>query len=136
MQAFDAGNVIEPSVERHDARDVVVLHDRDVERVSRGQPDAAMQDLLGALNVTGRDCKDLVDDAEQSIERGLDRVLPLDRHIPMKNLLQYLGVGDETLTIRDRALDQALRVDLVRMRSSDEVHREVRIDEDHAGRSP
>jgi hypothetical protein len=52
----------------------------------------------------------------------------------MEDLLQDLGVGDETLSIGHRTFNQPLGVNLARMWRAHEVHRDVGIDEDHPAR--
>src|ERR1700728_147573 len=48
----------------------------------------------------------------------------------MQELLKDLAARNDPLTFGDQPLDCHLRVELVRMRTSDEVHRDVRVDED------
>ena len=56
----------------------------------------------------------------------------LDRHVAVQDLLQDFGVGDEPLAAGDALFQQAPGRLLVRMSGADQVHGDVRIDEDHA----
>src|SRR5258706_2487854 len=73
----------------------------------------------------------LVDDVKQGIECGLDRLSAADSGVAVQNLLKHLCTGHQPLTTADELLDQALRVSLTRMRRSDQIHRNIRINEDH-----
>src|SRR6266403_1678338 len=75
--------------------------------------------------------KDLIDDIEQGIECGLDRIPAVDGDIAAQNLLKHLCVGHQPLTIADELFQQALRVGFVRMRRADQVHRNIRVNESH-----
>jgi hypothetical protein len=57
----------------------------------------------------------LIDDAEQRVISRLNRIAPIDRRIPMKDLLKNFRVRYEPLTLADQSLQQALRVGLARM---------------------
>ena len=74
----------------------------------------------------------LVDDTEQGVEGGLNRRSTVDGRIAVQNLLQDLDVGDKPFAPRNQSLEGTLRIDLVPVGSADEVHRHVRVDEDHA----
>lgn len=130
-QAFDSREIVESSVEAHDAVNAMSFHDCEVKRVARGQPTASQDDRFRPVDSTGVDGKHFVDDSQQRVEGGLDRIAPIDGDVAVKDLLQHLGVGHESCPLGDVSLEQPLRVSLVRMRSSDEVHRNVGVDEDH-----
>lgn len=49
----------------------------------------------------------------------------------MQDLLEHFGVGHQPIARRHRVAQQPLGLILVRMRSPDEVHEDVRVDEDH-----
>ncbi len=69
--------------------------------------------------------------ASSASKAGLDRIAPVDGDIPVENLLQNLGVGDQTLAHGDGALEQASHVRLVRVLGADEIHRNGGVAEDH-----
>ncbi len=69
---------IEARSEAPDGADALSFHGGDVERVSSREPGAAQEDVLGALHVGAADLDDVVDDAEEGIEGGLDGVAAAD----------------------------------------------------------
>jgi hypothetical protein len=78
----------------------------------------------------------LVHHPEDRVEGRLDRVAPVDRYIAMADLLQHLRVGHEALASGQRGLQQTLSVELVGMRRAHQVHRHIRVDQDHSGEGP
>jgi hypothetical protein len=52
----------------------------------------------------------------------------MNRRVPMKDFLQHLGAGDEALGGCNQAFQNNLRLHLMRMRGSNQVHRNVGID--------
>jgi hypothetical protein len=76
----------------------------------------SQDNLLGALGGAPRNVKHLIDDAEQSVEGRLDSVPPVDGDVPMQDLLQDLGVGDQALAVIDQLLEPSLCVALVGVR--------------------
>ncbi len=131
--AGDSRKAVEPRVEAQEARDPLALHDGEVKRIPRGQPGVPEHDAFGALDVGKLDRVDPIDDAEQRVEGGLDRVATIDRRVPVEDLLQDFDVRREPFPLREGPLEQPLGVALVRVRRADEIHRDVRIDEDHRG---
>jgi hypothetical protein len=109
----------------------VALHDGDVQRITRGQPDRGPQDPSPALDILALDRMDDVDDAEQGLERGVDELGTPDRRVAMEDLLEHLGIGAQDLPARDGILEQAPRPHLLRLISADQVHRDAGVDEDH-----
>ena len=91
----------------------------------------SQDNLLGTLGVNSRHVEYLINDAEQSVERRLDGVPAVDGDIPMQNLLQDLGVGDQALAVIDQLFEQSLCVALVGVRRAHEIHGDVRIDQNH-----
>jgi len=87
-----------------------MLHDREVYGVASGEFRRSEDDLPGALHIGRSDGKHLIDNAEQRVERRLDRVAPLDRDVPMEDLLQNLGVGHEPSSVEHAALQELLRI--------------------------
>ena len=65
-----------------------------------------------------------------TFERWLDCLAAIDRHVTVQHLLKHLHIGDQPLPGRDRAFHEALRIDPMRMRDPDEVHQDVRVEED------
>ena len=54
---------------------------------------ALEENCLRTLDGAPIDGPDVIDDAEQRVECGLDRIAPADRGVAMQDLLQHLGVG-------------------------------------------
>jgi hypothetical protein len=106
-----------------------------VQRIWRGDPGPAQQDRLRLLDVCPFDRVDGIDYAQERVQSRLDRVDAADCASPAQDLLQDLGVRDESKIPVDGMLEQASRRILVRTSSSDQEHRDVGIDEDHAGPS-
>jgi hypothetical protein len=74
--------------------------------------------LFSSLSGGSSDVKHVIDDAEQSVERRLDSVPAIDRHVAMKDFLQNLGVGDQALAIIDQFFQQSLGIALMWVRST------------------
>jgi hypothetical protein len=113
----------------------VTLHDRQVEGVAGGQSLRLQQDVARSLNIQKIDCENLVNDLEKDVERWLDRLAPSNRVVAMQDLLEHLGVRHQTFLSRDRTFQQLLCFGLVRVGGPDEIHRDVGVDENHAGGS-
>ena len=64
--------------------------------------------------------------------KRLDGIAAVDRHVPMQNFLEHFRVRHQSLAIGDGVLEDSLGIDFPSVRAADEVHRDVRIDEDHA----
>ncbi len=54
----------------------------------------------------------------------------------MQDLVEDLDVRHQSLAPVDALLEQAPRLRLVRVRGAREVHRDVRVDEDHGRQAP
>ena len=72
------------------------------------------------------------DDIQYELEGRPDRFSFVDRSVPMDNLLQHLGVSHKPLPRCNQALQEKLRLGLVRVRRTNQVHRNVGVDEDQA----
>ena len=73
----------------------MLFHDGEMESITCRQPSMSQDNLLGTLGGGSRNVKNLIDDAEQCVERRLDGVPAVNGDVPMQDLLQDLGVGDE-----------------------------------------
>ena len=93
----------------------------------------AKEDVLACLRVIEVDGQDAVDHAEQQVECGLDGLAAPDGRVAVADLLEHFGVGQQHLSRRDGAFEQALRIQLVRVGGADEVHRDVGVEQDHSG---
>lgn len=86
--------------------------------------------LLGTLDHRLIDGEDLIDNAEKSIESRLDEIDATNGHIAMEDFLQSFGIGNEAVAIADQAFQDALGIGFMRMRGADQVHRNIRVQED------
>jgi hypothetical protein len=119
------------AVERHYLLDLEPPHDRHVQRAPRRNTGRAKQNALGRLHVLHLDRMDYVDHAGECVEGGLDGFASVDGGVAVQDLLEHLGVRYQPPFVTDRALQQTLRVALVGMGSSDQVHGDVGVDQDH-----
>ena len=88
---------------------------------------------LRAFHVAELDRIHDVNDPQHRREGGIDHVGPIDRPITVEDLLEDLGVRAQRLARGDRLLGELSCARLQRVVGTDEVHRHVRVDEDHAG---
>jgi hypothetical protein len=58
--------------------------------------------LLRALGRVAIHPQDFIHDSNQSVKRRLHVMAAINRNVPVKNLLQYFGIGDEPLTLADQ----------------------------------
>jgi len=72
-----------------------------MDRITRRQLYVPQYNLFGALHGNLVNGQDLIDDTKQSVERWLDGVAPLNRCVPVQDLLQNLSVCDEALPLAD-----------------------------------
>ena len=125
MKAANTRVAVKSSIERQNRVDTVALHDGEVYCVPSGEVDGSEDDLTGALHVGRGDGEHFIDNTEQRIERRLNRVSPLNGDVSMEDLLQDLRVCYEPPSVEHAALEELLRVRLVGVRSTHEVHRDV-----------
>jgi hypothetical protein len=132
-----AREALEAAIERHDLVDVVGSHNGYVEHVARRiSRDGAKQNVFGVHDVGLGNRKDLVDDAQQGFECRLDRVPAVDRDVSMHDLLKDFRIRDQAVAGCDVAFEHPLRIDLMWVRGADQVHRYVRVDQNHASARP
>jgi len=107
----------------------MLLHDRQVQGITRGNLPVSHDNLFRALGSGPVNGQHFVSNTKQCIECGLDGIAAIYGHIPVQDLLQDLGIGNEALPVTDQVFEQTLRVGLVRMRCADEVHGDIRVDQ-------
>ncbi len=108
------------------------LHNGDMHAVARRQQSVALHDLSGAKDIRLLDRKNVVHDIQDELEGRPDRFSSVDRSVPMDNLLQHFCVNHKTLSRCNQALQEKLRLGLVRVRRTNQVHRNVGVDKDQA----
>ena len=109
----------------------LAFHDCDVKGIAGRQPAIPEDDRLGAIDSAEIDREHLVDNTEEGIERRLDGIAAVNRHVPMQNFLEHFRVCHQSLAIGDGVLEESLGIPLPSVRAADEIHRDIRIDEDH-----
>lgn len=126
---MDARPTVKIRVKGEDSAHGAPFHHRDVDG-------AAGRKLSGALDYFGRsqgiallDRENLVSDLQGQSQRRLDGLSPLDCGIAVKDLLQNLGIRDQTFPGCHQTLNQNLGLGFVRVGRSDQVHRKIGIDE-------
>ena len=122
---------IEVGIKAQKCADSVTFHDSDMNRIPSRQRSRILDDLAGAKDVGLLYGKDFVSDIQDHPERRCDRFPAVDRRIAMQNFLKHLGIRHQPFAIDDETLQQYLGIGLVRVRRSDQIHRHIRIDENH-----
>jgi hypothetical protein len=74
--------------------------------------------------------KDVVHDAQQKLKRWPDGFSLAYGGVPMNHLLTHFCIRHKTVPRSDQALEENLSLTFVRLRSPDEVYRNIRIDKD------
>ena len=130
-EARDAGEAVEARVESEDLLDAVLFHDGQVHGITGGHVPAPQDNPLCAFSDATINRQNLIGNPEKSIECGLNSIATVDGDVAAQNLLQHLRIGHETLTIADQFFEQSLRIALVRVRCTDKVHRDIRVNKNH-----
>lgn len=111
------------------------FHYRQVYGITCGHPPTAQDNFLGTLSNSAINRQDLINYPEECVERRLNSIMAADGDIAVQNLLKDLGIGHQSLAIANQSFKQSLRVALVGMRRTHQIHRNVRINQNH-GRTP
>jgi hypothetical protein len=109
----------------------MLFHDGYVQGVACRHLWASHEDIFRAICRRCIYSQHLIDNSQQGVESRLDRVAAIYRDVAMQDFLKHLGVGNQALAIADEFFDQSLRVGFMRMRSADQIHGDVRVDENH-----
>ena len=120
---------VEIAVETQNRSNSVALHNRNVHCVAGRHQRSMLGDLPSAQNLHFLDGDHFVDDVQRNLERRSNGFALFDSRIPMENLLQHRGISDQPLPCCNQALQDYLRLGLVWMRGSNQVHRDIRVDE-------
>jgi hypothetical protein len=110
----------------------MALHHGDVDGAARRHQRAVLGDLTGPQDVRFLDSKNIVNDVQNYPEGWPDGLSFADCRVPMQDLPQHFRVRDQSPSGRDKAFQQNLSLTLMRMWRANEVHRDIRIDEDQA----
>src|SRR3982750_2638679 len=129
VNPLEARPTVKVPVEAEDGPYPMPLHNGDVNAIACRQQRRILHDLPRPQHVCLLDCQNIVYNIQQHVEGWPDRVSSADRGVTMNDLLQYLSVGHQTLSRRNKTLQQELRLGLVRVRGPNEVHRNVGVHE-------
>jgi len=102
-----------------------------MKRIASRQTGLSQDDVLRPLEVAKLDRKNLIDDSQKRIESRLNRVSSADGDVAVENFLKCLRVRNQALLIGKTFFQDLPGLSLVRMSRPDQVHRDIRIDEDH-----
>ena len=113
----------------------MVFHDGQTHSITRRHMSMTHDNFLCALCCGQINGQHLVGNTEQSVERRLDGVPTIDSDVAVQHLFEDLGIRNQALSIANQLFEQSLRIGLVRMRPANQIHWNVRIDQNH-GRVP
>lgn len=83
------------------------------------------------LHIGARDREGLVRNTDEYIQRALNQVLAPDGDIAVQDLVEHFRTRHQPFLRYSSIFQEPLRVRLVRMRRSDQIHGDVGVDEDH-----
>jgi len=109
----------------------MLFHDGEMHGITRRQPSMTEYNLFRALGHCPIDSQHLIDNPQQGIEGWLNGFAVVNGYVAVQNLLQDLSIRNQTLAVADQRFQQLLRVALVTMRSSHQIHGDIGVDEDH-----
>ena len=79
----------------------MALRDRDVHAIAGGQQGPILNDFAGPQYICLLDRENVVHDIRQQLKCRTNRLAFADGGIPMQDLLQHFGVGNEALSRYD-----------------------------------
>jgi len=109
----------------------MVFHDGKVQRIACRYLSVSHNNFLRS---SCRGCinrQHLVGNSEQSVECRLNCFPTIYRDIAVQDFLEHFSVGNKTMTVANQFLEQPLCVGFVRMWCADQIHGDVRIDQNH-----
>src|SRR3984893_12172624 len=109
----------------------MVFHDGYMHCIARRQLPIPQYNLFRTLCDGPLNSQHLIHDADQSVERGLDCVAAVDSTLAIAFFLAILGVRNQPLALADHLFEQSSHVALVGMRSANQIHGNIRVDQNH-----
>lgn len=94
----------------------MLLHDGQVQGIASRNSSVRQHYFFRAFGCGYVDWQYLIDDPEQSVECGLDRVTPVNCHIPMEDFLEHFRIGHKPFALPDALFNQPLCIGFVRVR--------------------
>ena len=109
----------------------MVFHDGEMHGIARRKLPIPQHDLFRTLGDGPIHSQHLVHNAEQSVEGRLDCVAAVNSDVAVQDFLENLGVRNQALSLADHLFEQSPRIALVVMRSANQIHRNIGIDQNH-----
>jgi hypothetical protein len=109
----------------------MVVHDGEMHGITCRQLPIPQDHLFRTLCDGPIHSQHLIHDAEQSVERWLDCVAAVNSNVAVQDLLENLGVRNQALALADYLFEQSSRIALVGMRSANQIHGNIRVDQNH-----
>jgi hypothetical protein len=113
----------------------VVLHHSYVQGVTGRETGAGEHEILGEENIGLVHRKHSIDRCRQDVKGWLDPLAEIGRAVAVKDLVKDLGARRQSAPLDKHSFDCALGVDLMWMLAADEIHRNVRVEEDQSRKS-
>ena len=111
--ASHSGHGVETRVKTKDSADSPLLHHGEMDGVPCRKVPISKNNLLGFFDGCQINRDDLINDPQNRVKSGLDRVKPLDGDITVQDFLQHFRVGHQGLAIIDESLQSALHITFV-----------------------
>ncbi len=107
------------------------FHNGEMHGIACGEMPTSENNFFRTLNMCALYSQHLIRQSQQGVECGLNRVAAIDGSIAMENFLQHFGVSNQALALAHQFFEPSLCVASMGVRGTDEIHRNVGIDEDH-----
>src|ERR1700726_865985 len=109
----------------------MVFHDGYMHCIARRQLPIPQDNMFRTLSDGPINGQHLNHDANQSVKPWLDCVAAVDSDVAVQDLLENLGVRNQALALADHLFEQSSRIVLVGMRSANQIHGNIRVDQNH-----
>ena len=109
----------------------IFFHDRKVKRISGRHPRIGHYDFFRSLCRLPMNGKDCIHDTQNRFKSRLDGITSIDGRIAMQYFLKHFDIRNEALPASNQLFQQALCVCFVGVRRPNQVHRNIRVHEDH-----
>ena len=102
MQSRNARKAVKAGIKAEKTLDPMLLHDGQVQRIARRHMPMPQQHLLRTDCGIHVDGEDVIDDFQDGVEGGLDRVAPVDCDITVQDFLKHFGVCNQAFPLADQ----------------------------------
>src|SRR5260370_8139676 len=120
---FQTWPAVKIGVEAQDRLNSLVFRHGDVDGVPGGKRKSILHDLSGALHVALFHREHVVNDIQEYLKRRPDGISPVDGRIAIKDFLQPLRIGDQSLSDRSQPFHPYLPPHLASMSAPTPSHR-------------